>query len=84
MGLFELLSKHLISNPVDYVTGVETGLDSSGRKNRGGHLMVNLVEVLIKKSVSEYHKKMYLSEIESKWGLDLSALLNNGKAKKKI
>lgn len=34
-GLFELLEKHLISNLYDYLTGVEVGLDSNGRKNRG-------------------------------------------------
>lgn len=43
-GLFSLISEHLINNLVDYVTGVEVGLDSNGRKNRGGHLMENLVE----------------------------------------
>lgn len=50
-GLFDLLEKHLINNLVDYVTGVETGLDSNGRKNRGGHLMEELVESYIKKLV---------------------------------
>ena len=49
-GLFELLENHIISNLVDYATGVETGLDSNGRKNRGGHLMENLVEEYIKKA----------------------------------
>ena len=39
-GLFDLLENHIISNLVDYATGVETGLDSNGRKNRGGHLML--------------------------------------------
>ena len=42
--LFDLLENHIVSNLVDYATGVETGLDSNGRKNRGGHLMENLVE----------------------------------------
>ena len=46
-GLFDLLSNHLIANLADYVTGVETGLDSNGRKNRGGHLMEDLVESYI-------------------------------------
>ncbi|MBK4047673.1 type II restriction endonuclease, partial [Staphylococcus aureus] len=36
-GLFDLIQNHLISNLYDYVTGVESGLDSNGRKNRGGH-----------------------------------------------
>jgi len=84
-GLFELLSKHLISNLVDYVTGVETGLDSNGRKNRGGHLMEDLVEDFIKKAgVPEYYKEMSLSTIERKWGINLSALSNNGKADKRF
>lgn len=34
-GLFDLLQNHIIKDLVDYVTGVETGLDSNGRKNRG-------------------------------------------------
>lgn len=49
-GLFELLEKHIIHTLVDYVTGVETGLDSNGRKNRGGHLMEDLVESFIVKA----------------------------------
>lgn len=31
-GLFDLIQNHLISNLYDYVTGVESGLDSNGRK----------------------------------------------------
>ena len=31
-GLFELLEKHIVNNLVDYCLGVETGLDSNGRK----------------------------------------------------
>ena len=42
-GLFDLMENHIVNNLVDYVTGVGTGLDSNGRKNRGGHLMENLV-----------------------------------------
>ena len=49
-GLFDLLENHIINNLVDYATGVETGLDSNGRKNRGGHLMEDLVESFIKKA----------------------------------
>ena len=49
-GLFELLEKHLINNLYDYVLGVECGLNSNARKNRGGHLMENLVEKYIQKA----------------------------------
>mgnify|MGYP001065821688 CR=1 FL=1 len=84
-GLFDLIENHIVNNLIDYALGVETGLDSNGRKNRGGHLMENLVEDFIKKSkVKEYYKEMYISEIESKWNVDLSELSNNGKAKKRF
>lgn len=87
-GLFDLMKNHIINNLVDYVTGVETGLDSNGRKNRGGHLMENLVESYIKKAgfikEKNYFKEMYISEITEKWGVDLSAISNQGKAEKRF
>ena len=87
-GLFDLIANHIISNLVDYATGVETGLDSNGRKNRGGHLMENLVEGYIQKAGyvkgKDYFKEMNLSEIESKWNIDLSAISNQGKAEKRF
>lgn len=87
-GLFTLISEHIINNLVDYVTGVEVGLDSNGRKNRGGHLMENLVEsYLVKAGFSkgvDYFKEMYLSDVEKRFGLNLSALSNNGKTKKRF
>lgn len=84
-GLFDLIKNHLVNNLVDYVTGVETGLDSNGRKNRGGHLMEDLVENYIKKSGNiEYYKEIYIHEIQNKWGIDLSAISNKGKAEKRF
>lgn len=87
-GLFDLLEKHIINNLVDYVTGVETGLDSNGRKNRGGHLMEDLVESFIVKAGFEkdmtYFKEMYIHEITEKWDIDLSAISNQGKAEKRF
>jgi type II restriction enzyme len=87
-GLFNLMEKHIISHLVDYATGVETGLDSNGRKNRGGHLMENLVESRLKKaglvSGATYFKEMTISAIEEKWSIDLSALSNQGKAVKRF
>ena len=87
-GLFDLLENHVINNLVDYVTGVETGLDSNGRKNRGGHLMEDLVEKYIQeagfvKGVN-YFKEMYLKDVEKQWSLDLSALSNQGKSAKRF
>lgn len=87
-GLFDLIAKHLVNNLVDYATGVETGLDSNGRKNRGGHLMENLVENFIQKSGfikgETYFKEMYIHQITDKWGIDLSAISNQGKMEKRF
>ena len=82
-GLFDLISKHLINNLVDYTLGVETGLDSNGRKNRGGHQMEDLVESFIKKTGAEYYKEMYLGDIEKKWSIDLSAISAEGTTTKR-
>ena len=82
-GLLELIANHLINNLVDYVLGIETGLDSNGRKNRGGHQMEDLVEGYIKKSGAEYYKEMYLTDIERKWNVDLSAISAEGTSTKR-
>ncbi len=87
-GLFDLLENHIINNLVDYVTGVETGLDSNGRKNRGGHLMEDLVESYIQKAGfvknKTYFKEMYIHQITEKWHIDLSAISNQGKMEKRF
>lgn len=87
-GLFDLLQNHIINNLYDYVLGIEVGLDSNGRKNRGGHLMENLVESYIikagyKKDIN-YFKEMYLKDIEKKWNLDLSEMSGNNTSTKRF
>lgn len=87
-GLFDMLQNHIVNNLVDYALGIETGLDSNARKNRGGHQMENLVEKYIQEAGfiegQNYFKEMYLDEIEKNWGLDLSPLSNDGKATKRF
>lgn len=87
-GLFDMIAYHLVNNLVDYAFGVETGLDSNGRKNRGGHQMEDLVEKYIKATGftkdANYFKEMYLVDIEKKWGIDLSSISNQGKAAKRF
>ena len=78
-----MLQNHIISNLYDYVTGVEVGLGSNGRKNRGGHQMEDLVESYLKKACVEYYKEMYLTEIESKWHINLSAISAEGTSTKR-
>lgn len=87
-GLFELLEKHLVNNLYDYVLGVESGLNSNARKNRGGHLMENIVEKFIQKAGFKknetYFKEMYLQDIERKWKLDMSFISNKNQATKRF
>ena len=87
-GLFDLLEKHLINNLYDYVLGVECGLNSNARKNRGGHLMEDLVEKFIQRAGFEkdktYFKEMYLQDIERRWKLDMSFISNKNQATKRF
>lgn len=87
-GLFDLLSNRIVKDLVDYVLGVEVGLDSNGRKNRGGHLMENLVEKYIQEAGfvkgKNYFKEIKIKELEKITGLSLAALSNSGKTVKRF
>lgn len=82
-GLLDLMTNHIINNLVDYVMGIEVGLDSNGRKNRGGHQMENLVEKFIQDTGAEYYKEMYIEDVERKWNVDLSPVSENGTSTKR-
>lgn len=85
-GLFNLLQNHVIHSLVDYVMGVEAGMDTNGRKNRTGDAMEELVDSYIQNAGFEegntYFKQFAASEITEKWGLDLSEISNKGKSEK--
>ena len=83
-GLFDLMERHLVANLYDYVLGVNCGLDSNGRKNRGGHLMEDLCEEYIKAVGLPYGKEVYISEIERRTGLNLRAISGDGNATKRF
>jgi type II restriction enzyme len=62
-----------VKNLVDYVLGVEAGVDSNGRKNRGGSAMEKLVEDFVAQSCQESGLD-YLSEAtpaaaSREWGI---------------
>jgi len=74
-GLIKLFKEDGIKNLVDYVIGVEVGLDSNGRKNRGGKLMEKITEAFIS-DFSTKHGLEYLSQanakkIHDRWGIDI-------------
>jgi len=61
-GLDDVLQNKQIKNLVDYVFGVETGLDTNARKNRSGHLMENQVATLFQKAGIQYRQEVYSIE----------------------
>jgi type II restriction enzyme len=91
-GLKDLIVSQKIKNLVDYMIGVEAGLDSNGRKNRGGHCMESIVEFFIgdlcKRKGYDYLKEANAAKIKEKWNIvvpvDKSSrrydfVINNGK-----
>jgi len=74
-GLGALLKDKKIKNLVDYATGVEVGLDSNGRKNRGGTLMESLVEEFVRDSCNElnidYMSQATAKKIRDKWNIKI-------------
>jgi hypothetical protein len=71
-GLERLFKKNGVKNLVDYVLGVEAGLDSNGRKNRSGTSMETVVEAYIKKFCKgkelDYIPQASQADIKEKWG----------------
>ena len=61
-GLAEVFQLQKITNLVDYVFGVETGLDSNARKNRSGHVMENVVAEIFENNGIDYRTEVYSSE----------------------
>lgn len=61
-GLAQIFKDKKVKNLVDYVFGVEVGLDSNARKNRSGDAMEETVEIILKGSDLKYRKEVYSSE----------------------
>ncbi len=61
-GLDKVFQNRQIKNLVDYVFGVETGLDSNARKNRSGHLMERQVAYILNNADIAYRQEVYSTE----------------------
>lgn len=61
-GLADLFRKKKITNLVDYVFGIETGLDSNARKNRSGHVMESMVAGILQNNNIKFRQEVYSSE----------------------
>lgn len=61
-GLDEVFKNKKIKNLVDYVFGIEVGLDTNARKNRSGHIMENSVASIFSSYNIEYRQEVYSSD----------------------
>ena len=61
-GLADLFRQKKIKDLVDYVFGIETGLDSNARKNRSGHVMEGMVASVLTNNNIEYRQEVYSTE----------------------
>jgi len=74
-GFLELLTTQRVQSIVDYVIGVEVGLDSNGRKNRRGKTMEAIVEFFVRdicdRGALDFLPEASASKVREKWGLNL-------------
>ncbi len=61
-GLTKVFHNKQIKNLVDYVFGVEVGLDTNARKNRGGHIMEHIVANILRKNGIQFRQEVYYDE----------------------
>ena len=74
-GFRELIINKKIKNLVDYMIGVEAGLDSNARKNRGGHSMEDIVGVFVQDLCSkkgyDYLKEADAEKIKKTFNIEV-------------
>lgn len=75
-NLISLFKEAGIKNLVDYVYGVEVGLDSNGRKNRGGTLMESVVGEFVEQFCIEkgfeYMSQANAKTMAARWGFQVN------------
>lgn len=74
-GLFTIMKEAKIKSLMDYIIGVEVGLNSNGRKNRGGKSMEEIVGVLLNEigfaKGWEIIAEADAKKIKDRWGLKI-------------
>lgn len=92
-GIKRLFTEQKIKNIVDYVVGVEAGIDSNARKNRGGHAMEEItkhfVTAICEKNNFKYLEEANAEKIKKEFGIKVPVdkssrrydfVINNGKS----
>lgn len=76
MGLLELFKEKKITNCIDYLIGVEVGLDTNGRKNRGGQMMERIIRFYVQdiceKKGFEFIQSANPTNVKKRWGKKMS------------
>jgi type II restriction enzyme len=74
-GLIRLFARDGVKNLVDYVLGVEAGVDSNGRKNRSGTSMESVVGAYLESFVSDKKLEVLIQAnsaiIKKTWGFEI-------------
>lgn len=74
-GVLNLFKNRTIKSVTDYVIGIEVGLDSNARKNRGGSIMETIVESQLRQICEAYSLQLMKQatplKISSEWGIQL-------------
>ncbi len=68
-GLADIFKSKHITNLVDYVFGIEVGLDSNARKNRGGTIMECEVAAALRRAGVEFREQVSSAEMPRLVGL---------------
>lgn len=80
-GLYWVFTKGVSKSIHDYSVGVETGMDSNGRKNRSGKLGEIYIEAILKDIAKqnnfEWNGQTTYSYIKNEYGIDLDTSLKN-------
>ncbi len=63
-GLKQVFQNKDIKNLVDYVFGIEVGLDTNARKNRSGNVMERLVANIFKKNAISYKEQVASNHLQ--------------------
>ena len=78
-GIYDLLESNQVRSLYDYVVGIEVGLDSHSRKNRGGKRMNRLVEDKIKDLGVDYKSQFNVKQIKDLFDIDLKGITEKKK-----
>ncbi|WP_339033495.1 DpnII family type II restriction endonuclease [Spiroplasma endosymbiont of Cantharis rufa] len=76
-GIIRFFKEKKITNIIDYLIGLEVGMDTNARKNRVGKIMENKCEQILKQKELNFYKQIKLKEMEKHFPeYDFSLLLN--------